>query len=143
MDFTKFDTSAQAEAGRAFPILHPVTRKPMEQDGKTAMFIIRSPASMTAREAAKRIADEGEGKPLRTIPEIHEGAVKGALAYLAGFENVERDNRPATIADAEWFLNLTYPTFGDTKKGIAQTNYPFAQQVVDRAREFQADLGNV
>lgn len=134
MDFSKFDTSAQAEAGRAFDILHPVTGKPMEADGKVARMIIRAPTAQTARKMPARSPE------FATVGEMIAHQMKTMALFVAGFENVERDGRPATADDAEWFLGLI-PAQYDAKG--KQTNKTFVDQVVAAKDAFLAELGNV
>lgn len=152
MDFSKYDARSRAESGFPFPILDPVTREPIT-DGKTdARFFIRGWVSETVQAATIKAAraglfDTAEDRARKTIAFAHEQAVRSALPYVAGFEGVERDGEPlpADEAGITWLLNLFLPEFGpdpDDKTRIRMVNYPFAFQVLDRAAEVKALLGN-
>lgn len=142
MDFAKFDQRGRDEAGRAFPILHPETGE--EIPG--CRFIIRGNSSPTVQEAERQRAQAAmlsdEKKPL-TMGTAHDEMVQIAVPYIIGFEGVERDGRPATAADAEWFLNLTFPKMARDEAGNFKTvNDTFAAQVLRRANEVATSLGN-
>lgn len=142
MDFAAFDQRGRDEAGRAFPILHPETGD--EIPG--ARFVIRGTSSPTVQAAERQCAQAAmladEKRPL-TMGTAHDEMVQIAAPYIIGFEGVERDGRPATAADAEWFLNLTFPRMARDDNGELKTaNHPFASQVLRRAGEVSATLGN-
>jgi hypothetical protein len=138
MDFTAFDKSAQAETGKAFDILHPFTLKPIVKDGKVSRFIIRAPSAKTVRAVPAGTSD------FKVMGDYQAKGNKTGAAYIAGFENVERDGKPCTEADAEWFLGLTSPVY-EVKGGALgkQLNKTFLDQVNENAAAFGAELGNV
>lgn len=138
MDFTAFDKSAQAETGKAFDILHPFTLKPIEVGGKVSRFIIRAPSAKTVRAIPVSVADA------KVMGDYVAKGNKNGAAYIAGFENVERDGKPCTADDAEWFLGLTSPVY-DVKGSTLgkQLNKTFLDQVNENASAFGAELGNV
>jgi hypothetical protein len=142
MDFSTQDKSAEYEAGRAFDITDPFTGEPMADENGPAQFIIRHPASKSSRAAAKRLAQEQkDAKPdMTTLASIHENNVKLALPQIVGFKNVQRDGREATVADAEWFLNLSYHSYVSKKGGgVEQINKTFAEQVSAAQEKWQRE----
>lgn len=149
MDFTKFDARGKAEAGKAFPILHPETLVPLEENGKVAKFIVRghsSPSVQAAQKAAlvQKMALATDESEVYTMETLHEDTIKEALLFLVGFENVELGGAPVTIDNAAQFLNLVFPrVVKDLDTGTFKTvNKTFAIQVLERAGELEASLGN-
>lgn len=152
MDFAKFDARGKAETGRAFPILHPETLVPLVEGDKEAKFIVRgnaAPSVQAAHKAALAEAaknkDDSEEIATFTFEKLHESTIKTALLLIAGFENVEIDGAPVTVDNAEQFLNLVFPRMvKDTENGGWKiANKTFAMQVIERANELDALLGNV
>jgi hypothetical protein len=81
----------------------------------------------------------------QTPDDAHRDLVAAALARVAGFENMTRDGAPMTAADAEWWLNMTFPMMGpdpDSPGAFKMLNHPFAVQVLQYAREVDEALGN-
>lgn len=152
MDFAKFDARGKAETGKAFPILHPETLLPLVEGDKEAKFIVRgnaSPSVQAAHKAALAQAaknkDDDEEIATFTFERLHQSTIKAAMVLLAGFENVEIEGVPVTMDNAEQFLNLVFPRMvKDTENGGWKiANKTFAMQVVERANELDALLGNV
>lgn len=150
MDFTKFDARGKAEAGRAFPILHPETLEPLVEDGKTAMFIVRgysSPSVQAAQKAhlAEKMSLATADKDIYTMENLHQDTVKEALSLLVGFENVELRGEPVTMANAKEFLDLVFPRVAKNPEdgSLSTVNKTFAIQVIQRANELGESLGNV
>lgn len=148
MDFSQFDQRGRDEAGVPFPILHPETGEPVvdPDSGQACMVLVRGPTapSVTKAEAARLRSGvlTAEDAAQKTLSEIHDYTVEVALPFIAGFQNVNRGDQPATEADAAWFLSLNFPRLekdGDTYR-IA--NKTFAQQIVDRIVEAREQLGN-
>lgn len=145
MDFGKFDQRGKAEAGQAFPILHPETLEPI--DG--SRFIIRGSSARTVQEAERQrqvaamTAPDAGPRPA-TMGTVHDETVEAALPFIVGFEGVEFDGKPATAADARRFLDLTFPRMDNDADGkLVVANKTFAMQVLERARELEKLLGNV
>lgn len=152
MNFAKFDARGKAEAGKAFPILHPETLLPLVEGDKEAKFIVRgnaSPSVQAAHKAALAQAaknkDENEEVATFTFEVLHQSTIKTALSLLVGFENVEIDGVPVTTENAEQFLNLVFPRMvkDEDNGGWKIANKTFAMQVIERASELDALLGNV
>ena len=81
MDFTKFDARGKAEAGKAFPILHPETLEPLVEDDKTAMFIVRSNSSPSVQAAqklnlAEKMSLAKDDKDVYTMENLHQDTMK-------------------------------------------------------------------
>ncbi len=148
MDFSKFDQRGRDEAGIPFPILHPETGQPIvdPDSGKTCMVLVRGPTapSVTKAEAARFRAGvmTAEDAAKKTLAEVHDYTVEVALPFIAGFENVNRGDEPATEADAAWFLSLNFPRIEKDGDGWKIANKTFAQQIADRVTEAREQLGN-
>jgi len=150
MDFTKFDARGKAEAGKAFPILHPETLEPLVEDDKTAMFIVRSNSSPSVQAAqklnlAEKMSLAKDDKDVYTMENLHQDTMKEALSLLVGFENVELNGVPVTMENAKDFLNLVFPRHEKDLEngGLKVVNKSFAIQVIERAAELEKSLGNV
>lgn len=149
MDFAKFDARGKAEAGRAFAICHPETLEPLIEDGKEAKFIVRGNASPSVQEAQKQalvlFAQGADDDTPFTFERLHQTTVDSALVFLAGFENVELNGEPVTMENARAFLNLVFPRVvkNDETGKYTVANKTFAVQVLERAAELDAILGNV
>jgi hypothetical protein len=148
MDFSKFDQRGRDEAGVPFPILHPETGEPVvdPDSGKACMVLVRGPTapSVTRAEAARLRAGvlTAEDAAKKTLAEVHDYTAEVALPFIAGFEYVNRGDRPATEADAAWFLSLNFPRLEADGEAFRIANKTFAQQIVDRIVEAREHLGN-
>lgn len=147
MDFSKFDARGKAETGRAFPILHPETLQPLVEDGKEARFIIKGNVAPSVQEAQKQalamMAQEPVDDTPFTFERLHQATIKSAMMLLAGFENVELEGVPVTMENAKEFLNLVFPRIVKNGDKLEIANKTFAAQVLERATELDAILGNV
>lgn len=167
MDFTRFDQRGQDEAGFPVDILDPVTGEPVMDNGKPCRVIIRgqaSPSLQAGIRKARREARATDGdEDLNPIDDMHEAICASAIPHIAGFENVEvSGGKPATVAHAAWFVNLTYPVMGvmqDSKGNNVMVdakdddgnkikvpkfelkNNPFAKQINEAAAKHSAALG--
>jgi len=121
MDFSKFDSRAQAEIGTPMQILDVWTNEPMMDGDKPCRVIVRGTASKTmqAKMRAKQKAammskkDKGDKDDVaRVMEDIHNQQCEAAAPFIVGFENVSRGDKPATAEDAEWFLDLSFPEMG-------------------------------
>ena len=122
MDFSKFDSRAQAEVGSPMQIMDEWTGEPMMDGDKPCMVIVRgasSPTMQAKMRAAQKAAlmskkakgKDEEGAPL-VMEDTHNQLCESAAGFIMGFENVSRGDVPATADDAMWFLNLTFPVMG-------------------------------
>lgn len=148
MDFSRFDQRGRDEAGVPFPILHPESGEPVvdPDSGLPCMVLVRGPTapSVTKAEAARFRAGvlTAEDAAQKSLAEIHDYSVEVALPYIAGFENVNRGDRPATEADAAWFLSLNFPRIEKVGEEYRIANKTFAKQINDRIAEAREQLGN-
>ena len=163
MDFSKFDSRAQAEIGTPMQIMDPWTGEPMMDGDKPCRVIVRGTASksMQAKMREKQKLAMAKKKPkdgdddARVMEDVHNQLCEGAAPFIVGFENVAKGDKPATAMDAEWFLDLTFPEMGVKededgnpvldKDGAAMfemTNNPFAKQVGEFAGKQANRLGN-
>lgn len=149
MDFNGFDSRSVADEGRPLHLTSPGTGALLWDDGGPAdpenpdegrskpciVFVYGfegKVAQDASREAAKlpKLADDA------TTEDYHERLCFTARKLIAGFDNVDRGNRPATVGDADWFLglNLSNPML----KGRGRS---FAEQVLAFAGDRGAYLG--
>lgn len=149
MDFSQFDQRGRDEAGTPHPILHPDTGEPVvdTDTGKPCMVLVRGPTAPSVVKAEVARSRSGMFTPEAaqglTLAEAHDKAVEVALPFIAGFENVNRGDQPATEADAAWFLGMNMPRFGkDAEGNLAIVNKTFAAQVLDIVNAERAELGN-
>lgn len=142
MDFSKFDSRTGAETAGRLHLVDPGTGVPLyadEKNEKPCIVLVLGTESATAQNALRekrkaRItgakADAGD-----SIEALHAAMVEGAKPLIVGFENVARGKEAATIADAEWFLNLQMLNGRDDEKS-------FVEQVLDFASSRRNFLGN-
>jgi len=162
MDFSKFDSRAQAEIGTPMQILDQWTSEPMMDGDKPCRVIVRGTASKTMQGRMRdkqRAAMSRKGKDkdeeARVMEDVHNQLCESAAPFIVGFENVSRGDRPATAEDAEWFLDLSFPEMGiktddkgdnvldkDGSPVFEMTNNPFAKQVGEFAGKQANRLGN-
>lgn len=149
MDFSQFDQRGRDEAGTPHPILHPDTHQPIvdPDTGKPCMVLVRGPTAPSVVKAEVARSRSGmftaETAEHLTLAEAHDKAVEVALPFIAGFENVNRGDKPATEADAAWFLGMNMPRIGPGEDGtLSILNKTFAQQILDIVQENRAKLGN-
>jgi hypothetical protein len=165
MDFNKFDSRAIAEAGSPMQILDEWTGAEMMDGDKPCRVILRGTASasmqakMRAVQKAAMMSKKTKGKDAedeaRVMEDIHNQMVDAAAPFIMGFENVNNGDKPATAADAKWFLNLTFPEMGvkvddegetvlnkDGEPVYEMSNNPFAKQCSEFASKQANRLGN-
>ena len=166
MDFNKFDSQAIAEAGTAMQILDEWTNEPMMDGDKPCKVILRGTASasmqakMRAAQKAAMMSKKAKGKDdedeARVMEDVHNQMCEAAAPFIMGFENVNNGDKPATAADAIWFLKLTFPHMGvkedengdpvlnkDDDPVYEMKNNPFAKQCSEFASKQANRLGNV
>lgn len=149
MDFSQFDQRGRDEIGTPHQILHPDTKEPVvdPDTGLPCMVLVRGPTapSVTRAEVARSRAGmmTAETVEAMTLHEAHDRAVEVALPFIAGFQNVNRGDAPATEADAAWFLGMNMPRFEKGEDGqFFIANKTFAQQIIDIVTAGRAALGN-
>lgn len=149
MDFSQFDQRGRDEAGTPHPILHPDTQEPIvdPDTGKPCMVLVRGPTAPSVVKAEVARSRSGMLTPADaenlTLAEVHDKNVEVALPFIAGFENVNRGDKPATEADAAWFLGMNMPRIEKGEDGaFFIANKTFAQQIIDIVLAERAKLGN-
>lgn len=158
MDFNQFDSRSQAETGTPMQIVDQWSGKPMMDGDKPCRVIVRGTASKTVQASMRekqRAALLVEGKTeIQVMEDIHNQLCEASAPFIAGFENVKNGEKPATAADAEWFLNLTFPEMGDTTKDgepvlddegkpvSGMINNPFSKQIGEHVADQRRILGN-
>lgn len=113
MDFNAFDSRRAAETAGRLHLAHPVTGELMHADEKREKPCIvlvlgaESRSAQAAIRAANKATVAGAKKEAGdSVEDLHAAMVAGAIPMIAGFENVARGDKAATVADAEWFLDL-------------------------------------
>jgi hypothetical protein len=165
MDFSKFDSRAIAEAGSPMQILDVWTNEPMMDGDKPCRVILRGTASasmqakMRAAQKAAMMSKKSKGKDAeddaRVMEDVHNQMVEAAAPFIMGFENVNKGDKPATVADAAWFLGLSFPDMGvkedddgnpvlnkDGEATYEMKNNPFSKQCSEFASKQANRLGN-
>lgn len=166
MDFNKFNARAVAETGKRMPLLDPWTGEVMTSEAGPCAVIVRGTSSRTAQEtmrqkqraAALKIKSDAELKvepDVQIMEDVHAELCENAAAFIIGFENVENGDKPATLEDVPWFLDLTFPemaqksnadgslVFGEDGQPVFEMrNNPFAKQVITFAATEANKLGN-
>jgi hypothetical protein len=165
MDFNKFDSQAIAEAGSAMQILDEWTNEPMMDGDKPCRVILRGTASasmqakMRAAQKAAMMSKKAKGKDAedeaRVMEDVHNQMCEAAAPFILGFENVNNGDKPATAADALWFLKLTFPHMGvktdedgepvlnkDGEPVFEMSNNTFAKQCSEFSSKQANRLGN-
>jgi hypothetical protein len=103
-----------------------------------------------------KTAKGGKDDEARVMEDVHNQLCEGAAPFIMGFENVSKGDTPATAANAEWFLDLTFPEMGVkvdsegnavldvlTNQPIYEmSNNPFGKQVAEFAGTQANRLGN-
>lgn len=123
MDFNKFDSRTRAESGAPMDILDPITNEPIMDGDKPCRVIVRGVASraiqakMRAKQKAAMMSKKAKGKSgedeeARVMEDLHNDLCEGAGPYIVGFENVSHGEKPATVEDVDWFLDLSFPEMG-------------------------------
>lgn len=141
MDFTKFDSRAAASKAQDLHLSHPVTGDLLYDDNDEAKPCIvsvlgtESPAAQKAMADVARAKVKGEKPGEKTLEEIHKALADSARTLIVGFKNVMRGDKPATVADADWFLNLQLINGQPGEKS-------FVEQVTDFATKRANFLGN-
>ena len=165
MDFNQqFNSRAKAESGTLMDLVDPWTGDPVfAEDGTPCRVLVRGTASPTmqslmrdkqraAMAAHKKGSKEDEA---RVMEDVHIQLCDGAAPFIMGFENVSNGKTPATVDDAGWFLDLTFPEMGvkkdedgndatdkDGNPVFEMVNQPFAKQVADFAGKQANRMGN-
>ena len=157
MDFSKFDSRAQAEVGSPMQIMDEWTGEPMMYGDKPCRVIVRGASSptmqakMRAAQKAAIMSKKAKGKDdddeARVMEDTHKELCESAAGFIMGFENVDKDDAPATADDAMWFLNLNMPSMGlkerdDDKQEFEMKNTPFSVQIANHAGGQAKHMGN-
>jgi hypothetical protein len=165
MDFSKFDSRAKAETGSPMQIVDEWTGEALMDGDKPCRVILRGTASASmqakmraAQKAAmmsKSAKAKGSDDEARVMEDVHNQLCEAAAPFIVGFENVDKDGKPATADDAMWFLNLTFVHMGvkedadgepvlnkDGEPVFEMSNNPFAKQCSDFASKQANRLGN-
>ncbi|WP_312526702.1 hypothetical protein [Paracoccus sp. (in: a-proteobacteria)] len=139
MDFNNFDSRTAADEGRPMHIKHPATGELMwnddgpkhDDDGNElprsnpCRVYVYGTEGNVAQEAFREAAKLDKLDDAATMADYHERLCVTARKLVAGFENVNNGDRPATVGDAAWFLNLN--TSSPLKGREGQS---FAEQVL-------------
>lgn len=170
MDFSTYNSCANAEAGAPMEIKDPYTGEVIKKDGEAARVFVRGVASKTMqdimreKQKAAMMAEKSENE-VRVMDDIHNQLCEAAAPFVVGFENVDFEGKALTGSpkDVMTFLKLTFPDMGQklddqgnpifedgfdedgkpTKTpAMEMKNNPFAKQVSDFASRQQNFMGN-
>ncbi|MEH6775537.1 MAG: hypothetical protein V7668_16555 [Cereibacter changlensis] len=143
MDFTRFDSRAAAETPRALHLRHPASGEPLYADAerkKPCRVLVVGTESRAAQAELHalhkaRMTEAKPGEAGASLEEVQAGLVRSARPLIRGFENVSRGERPASLEDVDWFLNLNLI---NGREGEAA----FVEQVMGFATSRASFLGN-
>ena len=106
MDFSKFDSRAQAEDGTHLHVADPWTGELLYENGAPCYVIVRGSASkiMQAKMRLKQRAaiqsskkKKGDSEP-RVMEDVHDELCEAAADFIMGFENIDRYDRPCSLS---------------------------------------------
>ena len=135
MDFNQFNTVAAAEKGAECHIKCPATLKPLfdnpddptADNGKPCIVVVLGgeaasvrAAIRAAQKARAAAAEDEDNLPDTSLAELHERMVESVLPRIIGFKNISKGSKPATKADADWFLNLNVINGQKDEKSFAE-----------------------
>ncbi|WP_313349384.1 hypothetical protein [Paracoccus sp. (in: a-proteobacteria)] len=132
MDFTSFDSRSVADEGRPLHLKHPATGEPLFDGEAPCVVHVLGTEGRIAQEAFRDAAKLPKLADDTTMEEYHARLCITARKLIVGFANVDRGDRPATPADADWFLGLNMTNPVSRGKGRS-----FAEQVL----AFSGDRG--
>lgn len=143
MDFTKLDSRTAADTARPLHIRHQVTGEPIMDGDKPCIVMVMGSASRSIQTAIKNQAQadmrraKNEKDDARALEDLQSAMIVAAERLIVGFENINRGDKPATKADAAWFLDLNFVSMShQLRKDEGEwRKASFAQQVVDFAAE--------
>ena len=135
MEMSNWDACEASEIPRQLHLRGP-DGLPMV-DGDKPVIVLHKGASAPSVQAAvldyarKQMTAPKVDDPL--VPLImHEDSIRKALLLITGFQNMERDGKPCTAADAEWVLRKTM--WKGARGADGKLLRPsFAQQVLEAA----------
>lgn len=135
MDFNSFDSRSVADEGRPLHLKHPATGEPIFDGDKPCIVHVRRTEGRIAQEAFREAAKLDKLPEDATQADYHERLCVTARKLIIGFENVDRSDRAATAADADWFLGLN---ISNPMRGKGRS---FAEQVLTFAGDRGEYLG--
>lgn len=145
MDFTAFDARGAAETPRPYHLRHQITGEPIMDGDKPCRVLVRGASSRTVQELIRQQArDEMKAKKADTTTpqDLQDQINKAAARLIVGFENISRGDKPATVDDVAWFLDLTMVSLSHSRRATEWHRPSFGQQVVDFATDDAGFLGN-
>lgn len=147
MDFSKFDSRKAAETAKPLHMRHPATgallyakdKDGVDQIDKPCRLLVVGTESRTSQAAFRalyqaKMADE-KTETIQSLEATHAKTVDLAKPLVRGFENITRGDRPATLEDVEWFLNLQLMNGQPGERA-------FLEQVMEFATKRANFLGN-
>ena len=138
MDFAQFDSRTGSTIPRPMQVKHPVTGKPMfdneaeptgpnDKPCRVLVLGVEGQAVMAAIRAVR--AEPGDKDNVERL-------IQYATPLVAGFENINRGDKPAIVPDdVSWFLRLQVPNSNPRQRS-------FVEQVGDFAADRANYLGN-
>lgn len=134
MDFSKFDSRKASETPRELQLEDPVTGEKLFADAekkKPCLVLVIGSESATAQAALRelrksKVADEAKAEDEQSIEGLHGTLVVTAKPLIRGFKDVARGDRPATLDDLDWFLNLQLLNGREKEKSFVEQIVAFA-----------------
>lgn len=152
MDFTTKDARGSAEIAQFCALRWPESGAPIvdEKTGDAVGVMVLGAASRSVQAAlkldakARLISAKGKDDEVKALEDIQADIARSAARVTAGFVNVQRGEKDATVADAEWFYDLNmFNTASMLQPDPAKwQNLSFAQQVLAFSNEIGNYLGN-
>lgn len=149
MDFTKLDSREASETAIPYHLRYQGDTGPHKGgdliwDGdKPCRVLVRGAAGRAFQEEMRVKAREDMKKPkgkddADSLEAFQESMIRAATNCIVGFENIERDGKPAKVPDdVKWFLDLNFISLPhiNRKDGDDWKKPSFAQQIVDVATD--------
>lgn len=134
MDFSKKNARKAAETIIPVQMRDP-DGTPIFDGGKPCNVLIRGFSSGEVQNAIReenRAALKAKPKEdgLGGLEELHAALSASAKRLIVGFENIDRGDKPATLADVDWFLALNLSSIARAPDGTTLRR-SYAQQVLD------------
>lgn len=122
MDFNAFDSRSTANEGRPLHLKHPVTGEPMFDGDAPCRVIVLGTEGRVAQDAFREAAKLPKLPDNAAQEDYHSRLCVTARKIIVGFENIDRGDRAATVADADWFLglNISNPLRGPGRSFVEQ-----------------------
>ena len=143
MDFTKLDSREASETAIPYHLRHQGNGDLIWDGDKPCRVLVRGAAGRAFQKEMRKKARDDMKKPkdkddADSLEAFQESMIRAATNCIVGFENIERDGKPAKVPDdVKWFLDLNFISLPhiNRKDGDDWKKPSFAQQIVDVATD--------